>query len=103
MQSVANASLKLLDLIKRFFSDYIIAPVSTFAGWAAYVGKAPILILSPERATIRKEGFKRIFNFTDMRDGSFPDDHDVTQLLISQSFSAWPAKMGRMTFSRSAI
>ena len=68
--------------------DYIIAPVSTFAGWAAYVGKAPIFILSSEKAIIRKEGFKRIYNYTDMRDGSFPDDHDVTHLLIEQRYSA---------------
>jgi hypothetical protein len=64
--------------------DYIIAPVSTFAGFAAYIGEVPIFTLSSEKVTIRKEGFKRIFNYTDMRDGSFPDDHDITHLVVSR-------------------
>ena len=89
IEDIPNLFLSHRDPETRFLlseCDYIIAPVSTFAGWAAYVGKVPIFILSSEKATIRKEGFKRIYNYTDMRDGSFPDDHDATHSLVAKRF-----------------
>jgi len=70
--------------------DYIIAPVSSFAGWAAYVGKATALILSSGDLTVQEKDFKPIFNHPDMRDESFPPDHDITDAIVSGS-SAVPS------------
>lgn len=64
--------------------DYIISTVSSFAGWAAYLGQASVFILSSENEVIKKEGFRRIFNHPDMRDDSFPADQDVTKFIIEQ-------------------
>jgi len=67
--------------------DYIIAPVSSYAGWAAYLGKAPIFNLSSEDVVIHRGGFRRIFNHPDMRDDSFPDDHDITNSILAEGSS----------------
>lgn len=74
------------DLASRYLlscCDYILSPPGTYAGWAAFAGSVPLLILSSADVAIRREGFQRICNHLDMRDPSFPPDDDLTEALIT--------------------
>ena len=63
--------------------DYILSPVGTYAGWAAFSGDVPLLILSSPTVPIRRESFRPIYNHIDMRDPSFPPDLDRTGELLA--------------------
>ena len=76
------------DLASRYLlsrCDYIISPPGTYAGWAAFAGAVPLLILSSADVAIRREDFQRIHNHLDMRDPSFPPDDDLTETLFTPS------------------
>jgi hypothetical protein len=76
------------DLASRYLlsrCDYIISPPGTYAGWAAFAGSVPLLILSSADVVIRQEGFQRIHNHLDMRPASFPPDFDLTETLFESS------------------
>jgi hypothetical protein len=75
------------DLENRYslsLCDYLLCVPSTFGGWAAFYGKVPMCVLGNAEQDISLEGFKPINNHLDLRDRTFPQDTDVTTILISR-------------------
>lgn len=65
--------------------DMLISPPSSYSGWAAFMGKIPLLILASQSQQISREAFKTINNHTDLRDDSYPANIDNTDLYTSPS------------------
>lgn len=63
--------------------DMIISPPSSYSGWAAFMGRVPLLILASQNQEIRVQDFRIINNHTDLRDNSYPADIDRTEFHVS--------------------
>lgn len=62
--------------------DFIMAPPSSFAGWAAFIAGIPLQLLHSSDQMIREDLFLPIHNHTDLIDSSYPAATDITQTLL---------------------
>jgi hypothetical protein len=62
--------------------DRIMAPPSSFAGWAAFIANIPYQLLHSPDQVIEQKLFVPIHNHIDLRDASFPAAVDVTHSLL---------------------
>lgn len=64
--------------------DMIISPPSSYAGWCAFSGNIPLLLITSKHQQMRICDFRPIFNHTDLRDTSMPENIDNTQQVIKK-------------------
>ena len=62
--------------------DMLISPPSSYAGWCAFSGNIPLLLLTSSDQILKTEDLRTIFDQIDLRDASMPRSIDSTLKLI---------------------
>ena len=64
--------------------NMIISPPSSYAGWCAFSGNIPLLLISSSNQQIHLSDCRAIYNLSDLREPSMPENIDHTQQLINE-------------------